>query len=707
MLTLFLEQDPAGTGATTPPSYLSALQELESPVNQDVLNLADTLTTPTEDSANEAGLRYLRASQEHEEWRVERSRDRLRLLAHQRDELDHRERLRRVMGRLSNSNSNGNDPQAAYGDRVPSQNSLYDWSPATNDDDDNDDDDELDQILAEIRRDQPNVHPEIIRDLARWQLDTDREARVRASHSSRLLHSAQPSQPPDSSLRSAAILQSARRHARFSARVRDRDHLPRSDRDSPSRQTEARDRFHNATENVRQAAMQRLSERRTSLDRERDHDMLARVDSYRRNYLDRSSTAPPPISPMLEQTIKYLAKIRHCQNVDDSLNCALDAGFLTKDYFCDEQADFVLDTFTLPPPTETSWLAPGAVLSGYQHATTVNSNIASSTPGTNTTLYRFRNNETMTSTLFEPASRPWLNYPNYPNNPPHRRSGAPPPIPEPSPSQTPQQDRWPVKVTIHAVDYSKMSLSATMEAYNVPSHPHSHQSVLSSSIAGTESQSARTSSITTYLEGEILDFNTHTLLTESFRSTPGNDATYWRKLPPFQKFTDEELVRRLTSRKWFEEVLGREWVLMRWKERCFVKSLNRSTADPVQPHTRTSSLQDLSVRPTPSMRGGASFHSSTTPSSMINSSLENRPYNTTTTSNYHYFPSSSHNSTEQGNISSDDSGCGLTISGFYYVCLRRSDGKLEGLYYDPQSSPYQCLKLESVRGGVFPAWGFR
>jgi hypothetical protein len=660
-----------------------------------VLNLAATLTTQAEDDANEASLRYLRASQEHEEWRVERSRDRLRLLAHQRDELDHRERLRRVMSRLSSIN----DPQPAYGDRVPSQNSLYDWSPATNDDDEA----ELDQILAEIRRDQPNAHPEIVRVLARSQLDTEREARVRASHSSRLLQSNQPSQSADSSLRSAAILQSVRRHPRFSARIRDRDYMPRSDRDSPSRQLDARDRFHSASENVRQAAMQRLSERRTSLDRERDRDMLARVDSYRRSYLDRSSTAPPAISPMLEQTIKYLAKIRYSQNVDDSLDCALDVGFLGKDYFCGEQSDFVLDTLTLPPPAETSWLAPGAVLSGYQHATTVNSAMSISTPGTNTTLYRLRNNESMTSTLFEPPSRPWLSH-SY--NSSHRRNAAPPPMPEPPASQTPQQDRWPVKVSIHAVDYSKMSLSATMEAYNVPSHPHSHQSVLSSSVAGSESQPARTSSITTYLEGEILDFNTHTLLTESFKSTPGNDATYWRKLPPFQKFTDEELVQRLTSRKWFEEVLGREWILMRWKERCFVKSLNRSTADPAQQHARTSSFPDLSVRPTASMRGSGgappAFHSS-----IINSSLENRPYNTTTTSNYHYFPSSSHDTMEQGYNGSDDSGCGLTISGFYYVCLRRSDGKLEGLYYDPQSSPYQCLKLESVRGGVFPAWEFR
>ena len=579
------------------------------------------------------------------------------------------------MSRLSSIN----DPHAAYSDRVPSQNNLYDWSPATNE---ADDEDELDQILAELRREQPHTHPEILRVLGRSQLDSERESRLRTSYSSRLLHSNQPSQSADSSLRSAAILQSVRRHPRFSARTRDysRDYMQRSsDRDAPSRLSDARDRFHNASENVRQAAMQRLSERRTSLDRDRDRDMLARVDSYRRSYLDRPSDAPPTVLPLLEQTIKYLSRIRYSCSVDDSLIHASDAGFMCKDYLFDENSDFVLDTFTLPPPAETSWLAPGAVLSGYQHATTVTSTIASTTSGASTTLYRFRNNDSMTSTLFEPPSRPWLSH-TY--NPSTRRS-AHSSVPDTVTSHSPQQDRWPVKVTIHAVDYSKMSLSATMEAYNVPSHPHSHQSVLNSSAESTQPLT-RTSSITTYLEGEILDFNQHTLLTESFKSSAINDATYWRKLPPFQKLTDEELVRRLTSRKWYTEELSREWILMRWKERCFVKSLNRSTADPVQPPS--SSFSDLSVRP------ATSFHSSTS------SNRENRPVNNSN----HYWQHDG----EPG-ASFDDSGCGLTISGFYYVCLRRSDGKLEGLYYDPQSSPYQCLKLDSVRGGVFPAWEFR
>lgn len=55
-----------------------------------------------------------------------------------------------------------------------------------------------------------------------------------------------------------------------------------------------------------------------------------------------------------------------------------------------------------------------------------------------------------------------------------------------------------------------------------------------------------------------------------------------------------------------------------------------------------------------------------------------------------------------------DDSYGLTISGFYYICMRRSDGFIEGLYCDPVSSPYQYLKLERRRDGwVWPAWEFK
>jgi hypothetical protein len=374
--------------------------------------------------------------------------------------------------------------------------------------------------------------------------------------------------------------------------------------------------------------------------------------------------------------------------VHESLDYACDAGFLTKDFLCEDHADFVLDTFTIPPPSKTSWLAPGAKLSGCQHATTVNSTVTtSSATGASTTLYRFRNNDSMTSTVFDPG-RPWLSH-SY--TPPHRRN-LQSPGPEIVTSHTPQQDRWPVKVTIHAVDYTNMTLSATMEAYNVPSHPHSHQSLLnSSSLDSTSAPFTRTSSITTYLEGEILDFNKHTLLTESFKSTASNDAMYWRKLPCFQKYSDEDLVRNLTSRRWLTEVLGREWVLMRWKERCFVKSLpragvgttggNGARVGAVQPLDRPT-VPDAFASPLGGSRGN--FYSAERESG-----------------------SGATQQDDQHFTAFDDSGCGLTISGFYYVCLRRADGQLEGLYYDPQSSPYQCLKLDSVNGGVYPAWSFR
>lgn len=745
VLTVRRLQDTPHT-AQTPPSYISQVlgEALESPVTQDVYNLAATLTTTQqdEDAQYDATLRSLRADlDEHtaaltqigvhldqqrlldrQQARLERLRDRTGTLARERSELDHHrdrsERLRRVMNRLGRLHDDTRGPYrstfttttsapsehmpaqdrpasvhneareartAAYSDRVPSRNSLYDWSPAT----EADDDAELEGILAELRREQPNTHPEILRVLGRSQLDSERE-RSRAAVS-RLLNSSQPSQSADSSLRSAALLQSVRRNPRFSARSRDLAQRY-TDGDAGTRSphpSDWRDRSYMSSESTR-AAMDRLSQRRTSAEQTRDRDMLQRVDSYRRSYLERASNPPSTVSPMLEQTIKYLSQIRHSSSIDDSLNYAMDAGFLGKDYFVQDYQDFLFDPFIISPPAETSWLAPGAVLSGCQHATTVTSTVTTTNgPGTSTTLYRYNlphDGSSFSSTRM--PSNP-LTYTAYTSP---RNRNAHTPSPDVVTSHTPHQDRWPVKVTIHSVDYERMALSATMEAYNVPSHPHSHQSILNSSIDDAPSFT-RTSSITTYLEGEILDFNTHTLLTESFKSTASNDATYWRKLPIFQGMTDDDMVRCLTSKTWFDEVLSKEWILMRWKERCFVKSLNRSsTAHSVQPPTST-------TIPPESSRHFATGTTGATTSSLADQS--------------HIWAESGTlrggggGAEDADHTSFDDSGCGLTISGFYYVCLRRSDGRLEGLYFDPQSSPYQCLKLESVRGGVFPAWGFR
>lgn len=538
-------------------------------------------------------------------------------------------RLRRVMSRLSRLD----DSSAAYGDRVPSANNLYDWSPATEADDD-----ELDLILDELRRDQPNTHPEILRVLGRSQLDSERN-RIRSI--STRLSGDRPAGAGSGgdSLRSTAILQSVRRHPRFSARLSQRhgsDSRPMS-------------------ESARQMAQRApTSESRHSLDRER-RDMLSRADSYRRNYLDhRTSTSTPAVSPLLEQTVKYLSRIRHAETIDDSLNHALDAGFLRKDYFCMQYTDFLTDTTAIPAPAETSWLAPGAVLSGCQHATSVAAAVTAAYDSSVGGL-----------PMLAPPSRPWLA-----NSYSTPRSRSAQLAPEVAPPPNPQQDRWPVKVTIHEVDWESMTLSATMEAYNVPSHPHS---LLTSQSDPATHQYTRTSSITTYLEGEILDFSNHTLLTESFKSNAANDATYWRKLPPFASMTDDDMIKALISKRWYTEVLHNEYILMRWKERCFVKSLNRSTT-PM--HSVHSHLQ------------------SDTPYRLVRNPTTNELQVEIT-----------HLDAEHATF--DDSGCGLTISGFYYVCLSRRDGRVQGLYFDPQSSPYQCLELGSVKGGAVGAWSFR
>ncbi|KAL1921437.1 uncharacterized protein VTP21DRAFT_11153 [Calcarisporiella thermophila] len=51
----------------------------------------------------------------------------------------------------------------------------------------------------------------------------------------------------------------------------------------------------------------------------------------------------------------------------------------------------------------------------------------------------------------------------------------------------------------------------------------------------------------------------------------------------------------------------------------------------------------------------------------------------------------------------------LTIAGFYYICMNRSNGNIEGYYYDPNSKPYQRLTLEPQHNGQgisFPMFSF-
>ncbi|KAA6407846.1 MAG: hypothetical protein FRX48_08197 [Lasallia pustulata] len=384
----------------------------------------------------------------------------------------------------------------------------------------------------------------------------------------------------ESSLRTTALLQSVRRHARLSTRSRSQWI---SDRERIGQENEDRERQSSARLYRPPNVIPFNSQHQQQV---QQRELRNRVDGYRQCYLENPSGTPHGASRWLEEAIKYLERLRFCTSYQESLSSAAAGGFLPDEFFSHNQEDFILDTTTIDPPPESSWLKVGGVFSGSQHAaggpTKPLVHVYGHPPPSRAQSSNRESTQTSRGTWITNAA-----------------------------SRTSEGDeRWPVKVTIHSIDYSSMTLSGTMEAFNVPD----------------KSSPSNESSITTFLEGEIVDFNTHTLETKSFKADARVDGTYWRKLEPFKRLTDDEIARNIVSREWLNEELAKSWILMRWKEKCFV-----------------------------------------TPS---------------------------------------DAQSGLTISGFYYVCLRREDGYVEGLYYDPHSTPFQHLSLTPEKR-MFPAYSFQ
>ncbi|KAI4724202.1 hypothetical protein E4T49_08073 [Aureobasidium sp. EXF-10728] len=380
---------------------------------------------------------------------------------------------------------------------------------------------------------------------------------------------------------------------------------------------------------VQNARSSVLSPSATQHNQDTDDTQDAR-SAYRRTYLadspaqeTSSSTSLSRPSPLLESAVKYLDDVRACSSYDESLSAALDHGLFAPECY----DDLVTDTGSCIGPQPSSWLAPGAVYRGTQHTTT----------------------STKTSSLRTPpafdATRPWLGHvpnpysrsipPTFPGNPFSYLSLPPREV----------QDRWPVKVTVQAVDLGKMTMAGTMEAFDVPNTTH---------------PSAETCTpvppITTYLEGQIIDLNVHTFLTPVNLPNSGDitfppttaqtDASYWRNLPPFSSMkSDEDVARAMLSRAQMDEIMS-EWIFMRWKERCFI-------------HTESDVCHRHTEHPT------------------------------------------------AGEGDDNDLNHGLTISGFYYVSLRRSDGNIDGLYFDTKTSPYQHLRLAAKNGGTLGSWQFK
>lgn len=223
-----------------------------------------------------------------------------------------------------------------------------------------------------------------------------------------------------------------------------------------------------------------------------------------------------------------------------------------------EPEDRIRDYSSLPPPPFSSWLHNSDSFSGAQQApplcsrhraerSTARSSLRPPHPGRRTHVQQI--------------------------NPNYRSQDTPAPSSdqqEPTRSPTPESNdripqRWPVRVTLDHVDYPTMTLSGTMEAFNSiddsPPPPGSTPTTPS-----LDDHAPASSSVKSFMQGEIIDFRTHTLESLNFRDAkPRTDAQYWRRLGPWKSMSDREISRSVCSRKWVEEELWGKWVLMRWK----------------------------------------------------------------------------------------------------------------------------------------------
>ena len=341
-----------------------------------------------------------------------------------------------------------------------------------------------------------------------------------------------------------ALLQSIRRQPRFS-RARTL-HNYALDRDRADREAEeSRER----PGGLSSGAYRFLPTNRGEPPRPLTHnDLRARISAHRQMHMDN------PPSPRLTETIKYLDRLRDSDSVEDSIESAADGGF--GQWALERNNDFIIDTISIPPPPRCSWLRPGMVFSGSQKAAAasgasalfphripsppqnpsndpmiVNGSSSSSSSSSNNNNSGENNGRI---SVYTSSGRRYLA-----NNIYSIGNG--------------RDENWPVKVTIHDINYDDMTLSGTMEAYNIPDKT-------------SPSQDAH---IVTFLEGEIIDFNTHTLETKNFKADAEIDSTYWRELQPFKNLTDEEMTRNLVSQKWITEELAKGWILMRWKGTFF------------------------------------------------------------------------------------------------------------------------------------------
>lgn len=275
--------------------------------------------------------------------------------------------------------------------------------------------------------------------------------------------------------------------------------------------------------------------------------------------------------PYVQEAIRYLDRLRNIDAYNHPPEVQGKLHLLQR-----RSSAFVKNCISIAPQISCSWLHPGLSFEGSQHATHPpkdfdlrrrhvhhhHHGLGRRLAGHDSVFTNLRRRDPQFS-LFSSGDVYWSAAPDTFDNmgddsSPSRRPSDDGASDSPDTEQNTTSDRsehWPVKVTIHDINYRNMTLCGTMEAYNIPDKPLTNQN-------GTH--------IVTFLEGEIVDFNRHSLRTRNFNANLEIDANYWHSLEPFKDMTDEEMMENLLNEEYMKKRLGEKYLLMRWKGKFFL-----------------------------------------------------------------------------------------------------------------------------------------
>ncbi|KAI7168415.1 hypothetical protein KC324_g11598 [Hortaea werneckii] len=455
----------------------------------------------------------------------------------------------------------------------------------------------------------------------------------------------------------------------------------------------------------------------------------------------------------LENAMKYLSDLRSCHSYEDALSAAIDHGLATKEFFADKHDDFIMDLHNDQWPVrvvinsvDPEKMTLQGTMEAYDvpqhpqphHILTGGSNNTSSTSSNQSTT----NRETTTS----PPRRPRAGKKHAPIttflegqilslNPHTFLTPPPPPSSHHASPSNPYSSTYP-----HASPSSHPPSSSSSSPINPNKPPGSG----GPTIGPHPTLPMNETPYTTLPTGPVFP-----------PTTPRIDARNWARLPPFRDLgrrgpaergregglereeggfsrgdgdgggrgeagkdepsfqeqegeqgvegagvgrgvgrgllgheekVEMEMARLLLSKsRWKGEVMGR-FVCMRWKEKCFVRNFS----------SPSSSSSSSSARKR-GKRGSEGLDDIGAEKANGDHQISGRPHGDegpdSVGSAHHDEEDEVDSAPEDDQQQQHEQGHGLTISGFYYIVLDRQTGCVEGLYYDPASTPFQRLKL--------------